>query len=100
MQIGVYTSMEINIKKNGFEIRTAHDMKGNERYELAKWEKTEDGRDYSFVLAYFHKDSNGYYNLIFVGDRPFQYIAEIDIADIWRELWMAQMMLNGDKQEE
>jgi len=92
--------MEVNWKKGEFEVRTTRDIKGEPKAELVKWDTTQAGKEYCFVLAYFHRDSDGYYNLIFVGDRPFRYLADIDIADIWRELFMTQLMLNGDKPDE
>lgn len=85
---------DFNWKYRDFEIRTTHTY-GDEEVpylELIKWDDDGDGRRYCFTLAYWHRDKDGDWELRFVGDRPLEYIAEIDIAPIWKQLYLAQMM--------
>lgn len=80
-------------KYKDFEIRTTPSIIGGEPYiELLKWDKTESGKEYCFTLAYWYKDDEGY-ELHFVGDRPLEYISELNISEIWKQLFLAQQML-------
>ncbi len=91
----------INWRKGDLEIITNnHRDNGYPYVELVKHFTTSSGRECVYVVAYFHRDSDGYYNLIFVGDRPFTDIAEIDIQDVWKELFLTQMMLSGDNKDD
>lgn len=85
---------EVNWKKDDLEIRTIDHSKGYPYVELVKWEDEGDRR-YCFTLAYFSRNNDGYYSLVFVGDRPFKFIAEIDINNVWKELFLTQMMLES-----
>lgn len=49
-------------------------------------------------MAYFRMDRDGA-RLIFVGDRPFEYIARLDISEIWHELWLTNLMLTKQAQD-
>ncbi len=53
--------------------------------------KCPDG-DARFVLAYYRWDKEGG-ELRFVGNRPLEHIAEIDVTPIWKQLWLACQML-------
>ena len=66
----------------------------NETIDLVLWKKDKAGKDYCFSLAYFRKDSEGYY-LKFVGNRPFQYIDEEDVPFVWNALNAAQKILDA-----
>lgn len=66
----------------------------NETIDLVLWQKDSKVKDYCFSLAYFKKDSEGYY-LKFVGNRPFQYIAEEDVPYVWKALNAAQTVLDA-----
>ena len=66
----------------------------NETIDFVLWQKDDKGKDYCFSLAYFRKDSEGYY-LHFVGNRPFQYIAEEDVPYVWKALNAAQTVLDA-----
>lgn len=82
---------EFSWKYKDFEIRTTNSFSTGEPYiELVKHETSESGRDYVFTLAYFHRSKDCCYELHFVGDRPLRYIADIDVSEIWRQLWLAQ----------
>ena len=66
----------------------------NETIDLVLWQKDSKGKDSCFSLAYFIKKSEGYY-LNFVGNRPFQYIAEEDVPFVWNALNAAQKILDA-----
>jgi hypothetical protein len=42
----------------------------NSKYELVKWQECE-GKEYCYVIAFFHKDKEGY-DMETVGDRFFE----------------------------
>ena len=84
---------KINWTKGDFEIRTTASVNGEPYVELIKWNIDSYGRRYCFTLAYFSKNSDGDVRLYFVGDRPFTEIADININDIWKELFLTQMLL-------
>lgn len=87
-------AFDFNWKYNDFEIRTTHGLSSNQPYvELVKHDMDGNGRDYMFTLAYWNIGREGA-NLIFVADRPFEYVSEIDIGKIWKQLWLAGGMLN------
>ena len=85
---------EFHWKYKEFEIRSANTFGkgGNPYIELVKWTQDSRGKSYCFTLAFYKWDSEGG-ELIFVGDRPFTEIAEIDVAPIWKQLWLACGML-------
>lgn len=86
--------VEINWKKGDFEVRTTADFGNGEPYtELIKWNTDSEGRRWCFTLAYFKKSNEGNVSLNFVADRPFKELAEIDINEIWKELFLTQLML-------
>ena len=76
-----------------FEIRTTHTYGKNPKpyLELVMWEDGFNGKRSCFTLAYWSWDDEGC-ELHFVGDRPMDYIAEIDLSPIWKQLWLAQQM--------
>lgn len=88
---------KVNWEKGDFAVRTT-DNNGKPYVELVKYENDKSGRRYCFTLAFFKMDDEGA-RLIFVGDRPFEYIAKLDIADIWDELWLTNLMLAKQAQE-
>ena len=81
-------------KFKDFEIRTVHSYgKNNLPYvELVKWQESPTGKRNCFTLAYWHRNKDGEYELHFVGKRPLEYIAEIDVSEIWKQLCLAQAM--------
>ena len=88
---------KVNWEKGDFAIRTM-DNNGKPDVELVKYENDDTGRRYCFTLAYFRMDRDGA-RLIFVGDRPFDYIAKLDISEIWHELWLTNLMLTKQAQD-
>lgn len=90
---------KINWQKGDYEIRTTEALGGGKPYvELVKTEMSNSGRKTCFTLAYFHVDRDGA-ELHFVGDRPFEYLAKLDLSEIWYELWMTQLILNKQVQD-
>ena len=85
----------ISWKKGDLEVRTTTGVFGNPYVELIRWIEADNGRRRCITLAYFHKNGDGYVELHFVGDRPFKEIAEIDVNEAWKELWLTQMLLEG-----
>ncbi|GEM_PF-5162996 len=77
---------EFHWKYGEFEIRTSHSPLGKPAVELIKWE---DNSDRCLTLASYSwsKDEGGEWR--FIGDRPFVYISSIEIAKIWKQLWLA-----------
>lgn len=72
-----------------FEIRTLPSGRtGLPHLELIKYK--ENGA--CFVLAFYDWDKEGG-QLRFVGNRPLEHIAEIDVSPIWKQLWLACQML-------
>lgn len=92
---------EINWKYEDFEIRTTQgfDKQTLPYIELVKWVYSENEKPYCFVLAYYKWDREGG-ELSFVGNRPFECIAEIDIQPIWKQLWLACKMLQDAWEKE
>lgn len=91
---------KINWEKGDFAIRTTQGKDEKPYVELVKYDTDNDtGRRYCFVLAYFRRTSEDY-SLVFVGDRPFDYMAKLDIGEIWHELWMTQLILNKQLEDE
>lgn len=91
---------ELGWKKNDFEVRTVNRFEDGEPYvELVKWQTDDSGRRWCFTLAYFRKNSDGRVNLVFVSDRPFTELQDIDINEVWKELFLTQMILEGTANE-
>lgn len=49
----------------------------------------------TYVVAWFRLDSEGNYNLQFVGNRPMKDITSAEMAAIWEQLQAAQTMLDA-----
>jgi hypothetical protein len=94
--------LEFSIKYKDYEIRACPKRLArvspdeiNETIDFVKWSKdSKTGRDYCFSIAYFKRDSEGYY-LHFVGRRPFDYIDHEDIGTLWELLKTAQGVLDN-----
>lgn len=92
---------DLNWKFKDFEIRTTH-VCGKEEIpylELIKHDRDDNGRDYAFTLGYWHEDEDGDYVLRFVCERPLEYIADIDIGAIWKQLYLAQQMFEDARRK-
>lgn len=70
------------------------DNEPNETIDLIKYNIGSDGKRYCYSLAYWKKDSEGYY-LHFVGGRPFKDIETEDIDVVWKAMGVAQKVLDG-----
>lgn len=66
----------------------------NETIDLVKYDVGSDGKRYCYSLAYWRRDSEGYY-LHFVGGRPFKHIEPEDIEVVWQAMKVAQKVLDG-----
>ena len=88
---------KINWEKGDFAIRTI-DNNGKPYVELVKYENDHTGRRFCYTLAFFRTDYEGA-RLIFVGERPFEEIAQLDISEIWHELWLTNLMLTKQAQD-
>lgn len=83
-------TFEFKWKYGDFEIRSCK----NPRTELPELELVKWRNDTTcFALAFFKFGKEGG-DLHFVGNRPFQEIAEIDLTPIWKQLWLAAEMLD------
>jgi len=92
---------EINWKYADYEIRTYKSSDANTLpfIELVKWFYEENQKPHCIVLASYEWDSEGG-ELHFVGNRPFEYIADLDIQVIWKQLWLAcEMILDAWEKE-
>lgn len=84
-----------------FEIRTKKAYHRDVPYiELVKWETDSSGRRSCFTLAYWYSEGDDGWDLRFVGDRPWRYIAELDVSKIWKQLFLAQEMLEDALRKE
>ena len=93
--------LEFSWKYKDYELRACpkrlvsfNDNEPNDTIDFVKWTTSSDGTKYCFSLAYWSKYSEGY-ELEFVGDRPFQYIASEDLEIVWKALRVAQKVLDG-----
>lgn len=93
------SKLKLNWKKGCYEVRTVDGIDGQPYVELVKWQKDSHDREYCFTLAYFRRGNEGY-SLIFVGDRPFRYLADENIKEVWYELWMTLAVLNNNFEED
>ena len=76
-----------------YKIRSMSNGEGNPPYvELIKRCENSNGKSYFITLAFYRWDREGG-ELTFVGNRPFEEIAELDLAPIWKQLWLACKML-------
>lgn len=85
---------EFTWKYKDFEIRTTHTYgKVQKPYlELIKWSESE-GKRYCWTLAYWYRDKGDDWELHFVCNRPLEEISDVDVSPIWRQLFLAQQML-------
>lgn len=89
---------EFNWKFKDYEIRTRNSLAATSEksfpyVELVKWD-TSGNKNYCYTLAYFHYDKQEPdVELRFIGERPFENIAEIDIQPVWKQLWLAGAMM-------
>lgn len=88
----VNVDFEFNWKYKDFEIRSQRRYNNNPYIELVKWTNDNKDKPHCFTLAYYSWNDEGG-ELIFIGNRPFEYIAEIDLSPIWKQLWYACGML-------
>lgn len=67
--------------------------KANNTIDVVMWHKDADGKPYCFSIAYFVRDCQGYY-LKSVGARPFMYVDDSCVPELWEALSKAQSVLD------
>lgn len=94
VEVEKMADFEFNWKYKDFEIRTTHTCgKVQKPYlELIKWSESE-GKRYCWTLAYWYRDKDDDWELRFVCNRPLEEISDVDVSPIWRQLFLAQQML-------
>ena len=80
-----------NWKHKDYEIRKTHSINSNDEYwELVKWQE-HNGKKTCFTLAHFKGTETC--DLVFIGNRPFEYIDDEDLGVVWDALKMCQATL-------
>lgn len=65
----------------------------NDTIDVVMWQKDANGKPYCISIAYFARGDEGY-SLKFVGARPFLYVDEIRVPELWKALHEAQKVLD------
>jgi len=93
--------LEFNRKIGNIEVRACpaglgKPCKGkpNDTIDVVMWNEDADGKPWRFSIAYFKRGNEGY-SLHFVGARPFMYVAEERVPELWEALHEAQKVLDG-----
>lgn len=96
-------SMELNFnwKYKDYELRACpkrlvkfSEYEQNETIDFIKWQTSKkDGERYCFSLAYWKRGKDGF-DLRLVKTRAFDEIDEEDLAIIWKQLHIAQLVLD------
>lgn len=73
----------------------------NTTINIVMWQKDSNGKPYTFSIAYWKRDKEGYY-IHFVGARPFLYVDESRVPELWEAMQEAQKVLDAwfDETEE
>ena len=85
-----------NIELRACPPRLAPMYKGepNDTIDAVMWQEDSHGKPWCFSIAYFKRGEEGY-SLYFVGARPFMYVAEERVPELWEALHEAQSVLDG-----
>lgn len=93
--------LEFNRKIGNIEVRACpprlvamYDGEPNDTIDVVMWNEDADGKRWRFSIAYFKRGKEGY-SLQFVGARPFMYVAEERVPELWKALHEAQKVLDG-----
>lgn len=92
-------SLEFNWKYKNYEMNAVPQNKDNPKntrnytIELVKYGKNKDGSQHIITIAYWDCDINGY-KLKIVRNNIFDIIEEEDVMEIWRQMKLAQKVLN------
>ena len=75
--------------------------KPNETIEVVMWQKDGFGQSYCFSIAYFKLEKDGY-SLCSIGARPFMYVDDSRVPELWEAMKDAQNVLDAwfDETEE
>ena len=93
--------LEFNRKIGNIEVRACpprlvamYDGEQNDTIDVVMWNEDADGKPWRFSIAYFKRGKEGY-SLQFVGARPFMYVAEERVPELWKALREAQDTLDA-----
>lgn len=92
--------LEFNRKIGNIELRACpprlvsmYDGEPNDTIDVSMWNEDADGRRWRFSIAFFKRNKEGY-SLHFVGARPFLYVADECLPELWAALKEAQEVLD------
>lgn len=95
------SKLEFSRKIGNIELRACpttlarlHDDDPNETIDIVMWQKDSHGKPYCFSIAYWKRDDEGY-ELKFVGARPFLYVDDSRIPELWEAMKEAQNVLDA-----
>ena len=100
--------LEFSRKIGNIELRACpltlarlNDDDPNTTIDIVMWQKDSKGKPYCFSIAYWKRDKEGYY-LHFVGARPFLYVDDSRVPELWKAMQEAQKVLDAwfDETEE
>ena len=93
--------LEFNRKIGNIELRACphslarlRDDDPNATIDIVMWQKDAKGKPYCFSIAYWRRDKEGYY-LHFVGARPFLYVDDSRVPELWEAMQEAQKVLDA-----
>lgn len=93
--------LEFNRKIGNIEVNACpprlvamYDGEPNDTIDVSMWNKGADGKRWRFSIAYFKRGEEGY-SLYFVGARPFLYVDESRVPELWKALQEAQKVLDA-----
>ena len=93
--------LEFNRKIGNIEVRACPPRlvsvwygEPNDTIDVVMWCKDADGKPYCISIAYFVRNDEGY-SLKFVGARPFMYVADERVPELWEALQEAQKVLDA-----
>lgn len=93
--------LEFNHKIGNIEVRACPPRlvsmwygEPNDTIDVVSWQKDANGNPYRFSIAYFKRNDEGY-SLKFVGARPFLYVDESRVPELWKALHEAQKVLDA-----
>lgn len=93
--------LEFNRKIGNIELRACpaslarlRDDDPNVTIDIVMWHKDSKGKPYCFSIAYWRREDEGY-KLKFVGARPFLYVDDSRVPELWEAMQEAQVVLDA-----
>lgn len=71
-----------------------YDGEPNDTINVSMWNEDADGKRWRFSIAYFKRGKEGY-SLYFVGARPFLYVDDSRVPELWEAMKEAQNVLDA-----